>query len=773
VFEKSQEFRMKLNSTKLLITVLVACWASSATADTTYIYYVAKTVQWGEGTQQVVFPQSFEGPANIVASERVSEAFHRLRTQRGVVYEGTEIKTDARFASTGAVEVQIGKSAQAERHVVISEIYWTLVAAGVREVRIPSVKKGVLNASDVPLGAAQVILQLWQILPPGTPGPGLVRYNNELVRADALRRRLKDGERSVVNQVIALLQSPVGYVRVQAAIALATIRRRLAKPEDNRVEAGLIGALQDTDVDVRRAVLKAFRGTRSKRTLLALELVVKTDPVPELKAAAVRILTDAGNNKFAVFVLFEKLNDRDDSIVMDAVAKLSKEVNKPEVAMALVNVLTHRSIRIAEMALKGIIQLNNREALRKILESDSFSPRYRERAAVVLSAGSVDEADLALRYLIVHGSEAEQVRSIGTVSSRRRYRLVGLVIGVLDAKSSAPVRLAAAKALGNIKDSKALQPLAAALAKFSDQRAELEQAIIDIFGGLGVDEIIRFSDSDNAVLRQLSIKSLGNIQGGRSPGRVVTVLMRRLDDAETEIRRSAAYALARIPESRVVARLIKLKKDRDGQIRRQVAYSLVRSKHAEADTLLLGFLTDSDPEAKRFAIDGLRTRNTTSALKKLRNVARAFSRQPTEVRRALAQALVTLSGPAGWDAHKDFYSAWLFDIDSKVKVWAIRGIIGKPADPSVPGLLSALVKDADESVQIEAIQALGQTNTVDAVDYIASSLFDSSKKVKLVALDALAKLNLERARTPIRDLITNETDSEVKAKADEVFENLP
>jgi HEAT repeat protein len=765
---------MKLNSAKLFIIVLVVCWTSSASADHThYIYYVAKTIQWGADSQQLVFPKSFEGPADLGPSARVSEAFHRLRTQRGVVYEGSEIQTDRRFASTGAVDVVIGKAAGAQHHVVISEIYWTLIAAGVREVRIPSVKKGAFNAADVPLGAAQIVLQLWQILPPGTPGPGLVLYNNELVRADAIRRRLDDGERSVVNQVIALLQSPVGYVRVQAAIALATIRRRLAKPEGNRVEAGLIGALQDTDVHVRRAVLKAFRGTRSKRTLLALESVVKTDPAPELKAAAVRILTAAGNNKYAVFVLFEKLNDRDDSVVMDAVAKLSKEANKPEVAMALVNVLTHRSTRIAEMALKGIIQLNNREALRKILESDSFSPQYRERAAVVLSAGNTDEADLAFRYLIVHGSEAEQVRSIGAVSKRRRYRLVGIVIGVLDAKSSPSVRVAAAKALGSIKDSKALQPLAAALAKFGDQRAELEQAIIDIFGGLGVDEIIRFSDSDNSVLRRLSIKSLGNIQGGRAPGRVVTVLLGRLDDAEPEIRRSAAYALARIPESRVVARLVKLKKDRDGQIRRQVAYALVRSSHPEADTLLVGFLTDSDPEAKRIAIDGLRTRNTTSAVKKLRNLARAFSRQPPKVRRALAQALVTLSGPSGWDAHKDFYSAWLFDSDALVKVWAIKGIIGKPSDPSVPGLLSALVKDSDESVQIEAIQALGQTNNVEAVDYIASSLFDSSKKVKLVALDALAKLNLERARTPIRDLITNETDKEVRAKAGEVFENLP
>jgi len=644
------------------------------------------------------------------------------------------------------------------------------MAAGAREVRIPQLKKEAFRVSDVPLGAAQVVLQLWQILPPRAAGPGLVHYNGKLEKAAEIRQRLKGGERSVVNSVIALLNSPVAFVRIEAANALSGLR--LSKPEANRREAGLIGALQDPEPTVRRAVIKAFEGTRSKRTLSALENVVKTDPDASLKAAAVRILTAAGNTKYAVFVLFEKLKDRDDSVVMDAVEKLSKESSNPEVALALVEVLSHRSSQVADLAMTGIVNLKNQDALRKIVGSE-YAPKYRQKAALVLSVGDGEDADLALRYLIVHGTEEQQVAAIEQVAKRRRYKLVSVVMGMLDKSSTTTVRQASAKALGSIKDSKALQPLADALANFPKEMKVLEQAIISIFGGLGVDEVIRFSSSKNAVLRQLSIKSLGNIQGGSPPARVVSVLMKRLDDSETEIRRSAAYSLARISEARVVARLIKLKADRDANIRRQVAFSLVQSKRPDANDLLIGFLSDSDADTKRIAIDGLRSRKVPAALKKLRTVARAFTRQKPPVRRALVQAIVTLSGPEGWDTFKDDYGSWLFDTDPQVKVWSIRGIAGRANDPSVPSLLAPLVGDTNAEVQVEAIKALGKTNNVEAVDYIAGSLFDSPSEVKLVALQALAELNLERAKQPIRDLITNETDKAVLAKANEVYDALP
>jgi len=748
--------------------LFILCWAPLAAAETTYFYYEAQTVQWGMGSQQVLFPKTFSGPDDMTASARVSEAFHRLRTKRGPMYAGTEIRLGNMFASSGDVEVTLGEAAKSNVRVVVSEVYWTLTVAGAREIRIPQLKKDALSVTDIPLGAAQVILQLWQILPPRTPGPGLVNYNGKLEKASEIRRRLKDGERSVVNQVIALLRNPVAFVRIQAVNALTGLR--LAKPEANRREAGLIVALQDPDPNVRRVVIKSFVGTRSKRTLSALEKVVKTDPVADLKTAAVRILTAAGNKEYAVFILFDKLKDRDDSVVMEAIEKLSKETSKPGVALALVDVLTHRSSQVADLAMAGIVGFNNSEALRKIVGSE-FAARYRQRAAKVLSAGEGEDADLALRYLIVHGTEEQQISGIGQVAQRRRYKLVSVVIGMLDASSTPAVRKSAAEALGKIKDSKALQPLADALAKFADERSVLEKAIISIFGGLGVDEVIRFSSSENASLRQLSIKSLGNIQD--APARVVSVLMKRLDDTEPEIRRSAAYSLARIPQARVVARLIKLKADRDAKIRQQVAFALVRSKRPDANELLIGLLSDSDAETKRIAIDGLRTRGVTEALKKLRTVARAFNRQKTPVRQVLVQAIVTLSGPQGWDTYKDFYTAWLFDTDPQVKVWSIRGIVGRANDPSVPSLLAPLVKDSNTDVQVEAIKALGKTNNVDAVDYIAGSLFDSPAKVKLVALAALAELNLERAKQPIRDLITNETDKAVLAKANEVYDALP
>ncbi|MFT5429518.1 MAG: HEAT repeat protein [Myxococcota bacterium] len=735
---------------------------AAASAETNYVFYTVEKVRWGTAEHQMALPRTFGSSPDMTPSALASEAFHRLKSHRGALYGDASLTLDPNFTSTGAANVTIGPAGASNLPVIVSEVYWTLTAAGVKEVRIPEVKKDALATSDVPFGSANLTAQLWQILPPGQPGPGTVIVGSTTMNAFEARRKLDSKDKTLVNAVKALLLSPTPYVRLRVVGAIKSLN--IPRSED-----ALIPLLSDPDTGVKTAVLKSFEGAKAKKVLNALEKVVQTDADPSIQSAAARILSAAGVSKYASVVLYDKLKDKDDGVVMDAVQKLSKG-GKPEVAIALVDVLSHKNGQIQEMAMKAIASLGNRDALRKVVETDSIGAKYRDQSAKALAAGTGDDADLGLRHLIVNGGVDDRVWGISEVAKRRRYKLVPDVIGGLN-HTDAKVRVAAAKALGEIKDSKALAQLSKALAAHASEKDVFEAAIIAVFGGLSLDEVIRFSSDDDKSLRQLAIKSLSRFtEGGRPNARVLTVLKERLGDSDPEIKRSAAFALARLDDASVVAKLIELKADPDGTIREQVVIAVANSKHPKADELLLEFLEDTHAPAKTAAVEGLRKRKVVAAIQKLKFQAR---NRDANVRRAVMQALVELTNDKQWDEFFQIWSNALFDQDPGVKIWALRGL-ARRRDPRIPGLLSPLVRDADDDVKTAALEALGATGDPAAVEYITTGLLEAkSRDVKLAALTALEKLNLEASKKPIMEFVKNESDAKLKERANEVFDNLP
>jgi HEAT repeat protein len=740
-----------------LSAVVIFLTAQTAAADSNYVYYTVQKVKWGAAEQMLAIPSTFSSSPEMTASARVSETFHRLQSKRGADYTGTSLTLAPNFASTGAASVVLGDAAKKSIAVVVSEIYWTLRAAGVREVRFPDISKDSVTSSQVPYGAAAIVLQLWQILPPGAPGPGLARVGDKLLSAYVVRQKLDSKDKSTVSAVFDLLDSPVPYVRRHVVKAVAGMNLP-------KVEAKLIPVLSDSDKSVKLAVLAAFSGTKSKKVLRALETVVQEDPDPSIQSGAARILSAAGNQKYALVVLYDKLKDTDEGVVMDAVQKLTSS-GKPEVALALVDVLVHRSAQIRSMAMKGIVAAKEVGALRKVVESAEIESKFRAEAARVLATGSGETPDLGLRYLITSGDEKSRIWAVGEVASRRRYKLVPEVISALD-HAAADVRSAAAKALGIVKDSKALVPLAKAIEKHTDSK-DFESAAIAIFGGLSLDGVIRFSENDNKTLRQLAIKSMGSL--APSP-RVIQVLSNRLKDQDKGIKRSAAFALARIKDPTVINSLVTLKDDSDAQIREQVAIALGDSKHAQADAILLKYVEDTNVAVKTAATNGLRIRKVVGALQKLKFQVR---HPDVKVKRAVMHALVELSTDKEWDAFFPIWSNALFDPDAEVKTWAVRGL-ARRKDPRLAGLLAPLVTDKDNRVKTAALKALGGTGDPSAVEYITTGLLEAkTRDVKLAALTALETLNVEAAKKPIMEFVKNESDPKLKERANEVFDNLP
>ncbi len=743
----------------LVIALLLV--SASAAADTSYVFYTVESVRWGTGDHQLCLPRTYPSSPELTPAAIVSEAFQRLKSFRGSLYNDANVNVGGDFGSSGSVEATLGAAAQAELAVVLSEVYWTLKAAGAREIRLPELKKEPLSDSDVPFGVAGFVAQLWQVLPPATPGNGLVRVGATLESATTVRQKFETGDKNIVAAVVALLKSPAPFVRQKAVPVVAKLATATAEP-------ALIPLLKDPDMGVKKAALATFEGSKSKKVHDALEHMVQTDPDPTVKSLAVKLLNAAGITKYQVFVLFEKLKDPDEGVVRDAIEKLGKG-GKPEAALALIEVLGHKNTQIQDMAMKAIVALGSTPALVKIVDDDKIAPKFRADAAKVLAKGSADEADKGLAYLAKSGSTAEQISAIEDVAKRRRYKVVADVIGALGS-ADPTVRAAAAKALGEIKDSKSLQPLADAMKKNPSDVTLMEAAVIAIFGGLSLDEVIKTSDSPDPALTQLAVKSLAKFAEGDRPNpRVIEVLKKKLGDADKDLRRSAAFALARINDPGVVQSLVALKADSDATIREQVATAVAKSKLPDADAILQTYLDDTDLGTRRAAVDGLRERKVKAALAKLRFL---YKHPDEKMRRSVCLALVELGGVEAWDAHFQMYSELLFDQSPEVKMCAARGIGGR-RDARVPGLLQSLVSDSNTEVQKTALEVLGKTGDPAAVEAIAMALTDAKKDIKIAALEALGSLKIEAAKKPIMEFVKNESDKDLVKRANAVFDTLP
>jgi HEAT repeat protein len=248
------------------------------------------------------------------------------------------------------------------------------------------------------------------------------------------------------------------------------------------------------------------------------------------------------------------------------------------------------------------------------------------------------------------------------------------------------------------------------------------------------------------------------------------VLKARLADTDLAIRRSAAFALARISDSAVVNSLIALKADPDEEIRMQVAVSVAASQHPDANTILMEYIEDSSSDVRRTAVDGLRERGVTDALAKLRF---HVQNRDVGVRRAVLRATVELAGADGWEAWFPIWSNALYDADPEVKISAINGIVYRATDARVPSLIGGLATDPSPEVQQAALKALGATGAKAAIEYVARALFEGNADSKRAALEALAAINIEECRKPIQDFVRVESDPALQERANAIYDNLP
>ena len=742
-----------------LIASLVLLVASTATAaGATSHYFAPQTVAIGADGLEAYLPLPFETPGRLSGDALVDAALTELRAaidDTGAI----TVVVSGRKAAVSLDASRAGDAAVADR--ALGAVYYTLVNSGVSEVTVDG---RALTPDAFTRGALVAILPLAAALPPGRVDRGLVRVGNSLVPAGVFYERLASSDKDVQQAVRDLFVSGGAAVKLRLFDNLAALRLK-------DQESVLVGRLEDAAPEVRLAALKLLQGKSTPAVVKGLEAVAGKDTVAEVKLGAVRQLVALGKKEYEKYLLLDKLTSPDAAVVVEALKGLVKTAD-PAFAPAMAGLVKHSNDVVRDAAVDAVKAMKQYALMVAWLDDAQISRGVRERAARVLVdvAAGPDRAR-GISWLVLDGDAGNAVHA-ADVAGKERVAGTTTALGRALKRSEGDVRAAAARALGALKDTAGLEPLAAAVrdaAASADKQLFTEQATA-IISAQPLDQVIQISRSTDVTVRELAIKSLAAFAQDKSNKRVNDVLADALASKEASIRQAAAYALARIPDEEIAAKLASLKDDADPLVRAQVAYAVSRSKHPKADDILVAYLDDREADVKVAAIEGVRVRKIGAALDKVKWLV---GNRKVEVQREALRATLVLAKPAD-PALFDIYTKALLESDEELRLMAVEGAGAFKDDPRATRAIGDVVTDerASRKLKVAALKTLAAMTEVDTVEHVVRGLFDADRDVKMATLDALEKLGNGKATRPLQEFILGEADKDVQTRAEAVLEKL-
>lgn len=350
------------------------------------------------------------------------------------------------------------------------------------------------------------------------------------------------------------------------------------------------------------------------------------------------------------------------------------------------------------------------------------------------------------------------------VEKLKKKRDINGLIKALEYQDDAQVRIGAAKALGQLRNTSSINPLSQALL---DSDLSVRKAAAEALGQLrAIPSLLKACENNDGVVRKVAVETLDNLgwkpdqgeNGARylfakgkfeeclALGKVsVDIFIKALGDRDQNVQEIAAKALGQLGDSRAVDPLI----NSLGSIGQIAAQALGQLGDPVVEPLIkvLGY-GNKDMRAQAVGVLG--------QLKDVRAVEpliKILLDRDKALREAAAKALDKI----GWKPEQG---------EAAAIYWITKGnftkclAIGKSA---APALIKTLA-DVDHEVREEAARALGQLHDPRAVEPLIRALEkpDQGRWVREAAATALGQLGDARAVEP---LIKAFNDDNVKWKA--------
>ncbi|MFH1208933.1 MAG: HEAT repeat domain-containing protein [Candidatus Omnitrophota bacterium] len=290
-------------------------------------------------------------------------------------------------------------------------------------------------------------------------------------------------------------------------------------------------------------------------------------------------------------------------------------------------------------------------------------------------------------------------RALGEIGDARA---VDPLIKVLKYDENWLVRTDAAEALGKIGDAQAIPVLRSAL-KDSDSYVRKHAAVaLGMIDAKNVKSLIKVLREGNEIIHADALRE--NFD--------VAPLIKSLADSNSDVRRSAAAeALGKVGEIRAVESLITALKDRVPSVRNAAAAALGLIKDPRSIIPLSDALSDKEPSVRKSAMEALISIRGPQTVKVL--IAITMNDKNSDVRLAAVEALGAVKDPLAVPVL--VMNAWN-DEDVAVQLAARNAIEG---DSSAVATLKEILRDNDSNSNLRktAAQVLRELNEIGRFQY--------------------------------------------------------
>ncbi|MCI0487977.1 MAG: HEAT repeat domain-containing protein, partial [Blastocatellia bacterium] len=569
------------------------------------------------------------------------------------------------------------------------------------------------------------------------------------------------GDRSHLDRITAALRSPYRDVRFGALQTLSEFADprslapllELAKtPARKKSLSNAPGANGSSSISEEESLgirfllarsLGRFEGDEAERALMSL----LEDPAPQVRAAAVASLG--------------KSNGKGSQAALGPLVGLLKTEKSPLVVSAVTEALaSFDRERVADM----------------LLDLRGTEGRLDSNAAAALASINVTAASLIER--LKEGSEAERLRAIDRLDRLGDSSAVEPLMNVLASSKEIDVRTAAARALGSLKDRRAVESLSnAAGATEKEVRAAAVASLGLIGDPLATDALFRAAKDEDPDVRAAAVASLALLgiaverlasdlshSGWQVRAAAVSTLARlgdpravpavvaALKDNDERVRAEAAGALGSLADASAINPLIAALKDPAAEVRIQATMSLGRFKAESTVGPLTALLNDRDPRVSLAAAESLARMQDARATRVL---IEALSSQDYRVRARAAQVLAHVSSEGRLDAALPSLASAMRDKDPVVRYHAAEALIAAGARAVTP--LLALLRSEREADRGRAARVLWRIGTP-SVEPLLGLLQDKSARpeTRAVVAATLGMIGERRAIGPLIELLKDE-----------------
>ncbi len=269
-----------------------------------------------------------------------------------------------------------------------------------------------------------------------------------------------------------------------------------------------------------------------------------------------------------------------------------------------------------------------------------------------------------------------------------------------------------------------------------------------------IDALETALDDADADVRRTAAEALGSLEDPRA---VEALLEALRSDSDETVRKMAAWALGEIEDPRAVAGLGQaVRSDGSSEVRAMAAWALGEIESPEGVDALGAALRDSSVEVRRMAVWGLGEIESPEAVEWL---TPALRDEDVEIRRKAAWALGEIESATAVPA----LGGAMGDSDAEVRSMAAWAL-GEIESPAAIDALRAGVRDSNVEVRRHTVWALGEIQDARGVAPLSQALADEDREVRKTAAWALGEIQDPSAIPALRPLL-QDSDAEIRKTA--------